>query len=98
MLVNHADAVAEGILGGADQSLLVIDEDLPLVREVNAGEHVHQGCLAAAVFPQQGQNLSLVNIQPHPVIGQSGSEPLGDVPHFNRGGFIFQRAHSFIVF
>ena len=95
MLMDHSDTIAEGVLGGTDHRFLIVDEDLAFVREINTGEHVHQGRLTAAVFSQQGKNLPFVDIQPHPVIGQDGAEPLGDVPHFYRGGFIFQRAHSF---
>ena len=95
MLMDHTDAVGERVPGGTDQSLLPIDENFALIREVDTGEHIHQGGLAAAVFAQQGQNLSLVDVQPHPVICQGGAKAFGDVPHLYRGAFFFQKAHSF---
>ena len=93
--MNHADAVGKGILWRPDQNLLAVDEDLPLVREINAGEHIHQGRLAAAVFAQQCQNFPFVDVQPHPVIGQHGAEPFGNVPHLYGGFLFFQKDHSF---
>ena len=96
MLMNHTDAVGERISGRTNQGFLPVDKNFAIIRKVDAGEHIHQGCFAAAVFTQQGQNLPLVNIQPHPVIGQGGTEAFGDVPHLNRGAFLFQKAHSLI--
>ena len=94
VLMNHTDAIAEGISGRADHRFLSIDEDLPLVREIDAGEHIHQGCLAAAVFSQQGEDLSFVNVQPDPVIGKDGAKAFGDVAHLHRGVLVFQRVHA----
>ena len=50
VLVDHADTEVEGILGRCDGHRLVVDVDLSLIGEVDAGEHVHQRGLAAAVF------------------------------------------------
>ena len=96
MLVDHADAVGEGVLRGADQGLFSVNKDLSLVREIDAGKHIHEGGLAAAVFAQQGQDLPLVNVQPHPVVGQGGAEALGNIPHLNCRLFLFQVGHSFV--
>ena len=94
VLMNHADAIAEGVPGGTDHRFLPVNENLALVREVDAGEHIHEGGLAAAVFSQQRQNLSPVNIQPHPVVGKDGAKAFGNVPHLYCGGFILQRVHT----
>ena len=53
MLVDHTDAVFERILGGGDRDGFAVNVDLPLVGEIDAGEHVHQRRLAAAVFAEQ---------------------------------------------
>jgi len=82
VLVYHADAQVEGVLGRTDGYRLVVDVDLALVRVVDAGEHVHKRGLAAAVFTQQRQNLALVNVQPALVVCRHRSEALGDVSHF----------------
>ena len=52
MLVNHADTQGEGVLGRADDHLAALHIDMARVRKVNAGQHVHQRRLAAAVLAQ----------------------------------------------
>ena len=90
VLVDHADAVAVGIARGADDDLLAVDEDLSLVGEVNAREHVHERGFAAAVFAEQRQDLAPVDIEPDAVIGDDGAEALGDVAHFDRCNLVVQ--------
>ena len=87
MLVNHADPVAERVLGGPDHHLLAVHENLPLVGEIDAGNHVHQGGLAAAVLPQDGQNLAPVHVQVYMVVGNHAAEPLRDPAHLQRKRF-----------
>ena len=62
VLVDHGDAAREGVFGGADGDGLAVDQNLALVGEVDAGEHVHQRGLAAAVLPQEGENLPPVQL------------------------------------
>ena len=69
MLMDHADAVVKGVLGGADDNFLSVDLDLALIREIDAGEHIHKRRLAAAVFAEQREDLSAVNIQPYLIVG-----------------------------
>ena len=52
VLMNHTDTELHGILRRTNGDFFSIDEDLSFIREVYAGEHVHQRCLAAAVFAQ----------------------------------------------
>ena len=94
VLVHHADSQIIGVLGGADDHFLAVDTDLALVREIDAGEHIHQSGLAAAVFAQQRQDLSPVNVQPYLVVGHYGAKGLGNVPHFYCGDFVVQEVHS----
>ena len=82
--MDHADAVPKGILGRGDGHGLPVNVDLPFVRKINAGEHVHQCGFAAAVFPQQRQDLALMQLQVHGIVGHDLSEALGNVLHFNR--------------
>ena len=88
MLVNHANAMGKGILGRGDNHLFVIDENIAGIREIDAGEHIHQGGLAASVFTQQCQNFSPVNIQPDPVIGKHRAKGFCDVAHLHRRNFV----------
>ena len=94
VLMNHADAQVKGILGGADHHFLAVNADLPLVGEVDAGEHIHQGGFAAAVLTQQGQNLAPVDVQPDLVVGHHRAEGLGDVAHSDCGSLVVQSCHS----
>jgi len=79
MLVNHADLVVEGILGGADDNLLPVDEDLAAVGEVNAGDHIHQGGFPAAVFSQDGKDFPPVYRHIHVMVGELAAKCLGNV-------------------
>ena len=94
MLMDHADAQGKGVLGGGDGHRLAIDVDLPLVGEVDAGEHIHQSGLAAAVFTQQGQDLTLIELQRNVLVGRYLAEALGDILHFNCA-YICQGSHPF---
>ena len=53
VLVDHTDAKVKGVLGRGNGHGLVVNVDLPLVGEVNTGEHIHQRSFSAAVFTQQ---------------------------------------------
>ena len=52
VLMNHADAQVKRISGRTDDGFLTPNVDMSFIREVNAGNHIHQGGLAAAVFSQ----------------------------------------------
>ena len=97
VLVDHADAAVEGVLGGGDGHRLVVDIDLPLVGEVDAGEHVHEGGLAAAVLPQQGQDLALMQLKVDVVVGHHAAEALGDVLHSDGVPYRLQGCHPFFA-
>ena len=96
VLMDHADAVLEGILGGADGYGLPLYQDLALVREIDAGQHIHQGGLTAAVLPQQGEDLATVQGQIDAIVGDDAAETFGDVSQLN-GANSFQGCHPFVV-
>ena len=83
VLMDHADAVIKGVLGRGDGDGLAVHQDLTFVREVDAGQHVHQRGLAAAVFSQQRQDLTTVDVQRNTVVGNDFSEPLCNVPQLD---------------
>ena len=97
MLVYHADAEVEGVLGRANDDLAPVDVDLALVGVVDAGEHIHERGLAAAVLAEQGQDLALVDVEPHPVVGLDRAEGLGDVAHLHSCYFAVQGVSSFVM-
>ena len=67
--------------GGTDGDGLPVYEDLALVGEVDAGEHVHQRRFAAAVLSQKGEDLSFPDIQINVVVGHYWTKGLGDAAH-----------------
>ncbi len=68
VLMYHAYAEVEGVFRASDRAKLAVYIYLTLVGIVYAGEHIHKGGLAAAVFAQQGQDFSLIYIQPDFVV------------------------------
>ena len=69
----------DGIAGGVDVDWLAADDDLALIRLVEAVQDVHQGGFAGAILPQQGMDLALLEGQVDMIIGQHTGETLGDV-------------------
>ena len=94
VLVDHADAEVESILRGAYDDGLAVDAYLALVREVDAGEHVHKRRLAAAVLAEERKYLAPVYIEPDSVICDDGAEGLRDIAHFDCRDLIVQYGHS----
>ena len=84
MLMDHADAIVECVLGGGDGHRLAVNIDLSLIGEVDAGKHIHQRGLAAAVFTQQRQDLAFAQFQIDGVVRHDLAEPLRYVFHFYR--------------
>ena len=76
MLMDHADVQIERILGGIYYDGLPFDLDMPLVGEIDAGEHVHQRRLAAAVLPEEREYLALIYAHVDMVVDRDGSEML----------------------
>ena len=82
VLVDHADAVVEGVLGRADDHGLAVDLDGAAVGEVDARQHVHERGLAAAVLAEQGQDLAAVDVEVDVLVcNDLARELLGDAPH-----------------
>ena len=81
--MDHADVVGVRIVGGAESHLLAPDEDLAAVRFIHAEEHTHQRGFAGAVFPQQGVNLALLDLDGDIVVGDNPGKALSDVAHFH---------------
>ena len=74
-------ALIEGVLGGSDHHLAAIHVNLSLVGKVNARDHIHQRGFAAAVFAQDGQDLSPVHVQVRVIVGHHAAEAFGDSAH-----------------
>ena len=83
VLMDHADAVGKGILGGADLDLHAVFQNVPLLRHIDTGQHVHQRGLAAPVFSEEAQDLAALDGQVHAVVGNDLAKALCDVDQFN---------------
>ena len=92
VLVDHTDPVFKRILRGCDDDLLPVIVDLPGIRKINTGKHIHQRRLAAAVFSQDRQDLTAVDVQSRVFIGHDRTERLGDVSHFDDRFSFFQNS------
>ena len=97
MLVDHADAEIKRVLRRADDDLLVVDEELPLIRKIYAGEHIHERGLAAAVFAEQGEDLAAIDVQPDLVVCDDRTEGLRNVAHSHCGMLAVQRRQLLAV-
>ena len=84
MLVNHTDFMFKRILWRTDHNLFPVNQDLSFIREIDTGNHVHQGGLAAAVFSENGQDLTPIDIQIHMIVRHNRAEPFGDSAHLKR--------------
>ena len=89
VLMDHADAAVKGVFGRCDGDGISADQNLSFIGEINSGQHVHQGGFTAAVFTQQGQNLTPFDVQRDIVVGNDFAEALGDVFHLD-GISVFQ--------
>ncbi len=80
VLVHHADAGGDRLLGVAADVLDAVDDDRALIGLQQPVQHVHQGRLAGPVLPQQAVDLAGHDVQVDAVVGHQRPEPLGDAP------------------
>ena len=84
VLVDHADAwLSKASFGERMEAEHTVDIDFALVGEVDAGEHIHQRRLSAAVFTEQGKDLAPVDGQVDAVVCDDLAKALGNVSEFN---------------
>ena len=76
VLVDHADSVAEGILGRVDPDRLPGKEYLAPVRLIDTVNHIHQRAFTGAVLPKQGMDFSRIYGQVDILIGGKAAECL----------------------
>ena len=88
VLVDHADAQFDGVVGIGDLDGGTTDLDLAFVLGIEAVEDIHQGAFARAVFAQEGQDLALFQRKADAVVGQHPREAFGDVAHLKIGAIV----------
>jgi hypothetical protein len=82
VLVHHADAGLDRVLGGRDPHRLAVHPDLAGVGLVEPVEDVHQRRLARPVLAQQGVHLAGCELEVDRVVGHQAAEALGDSAQF----------------
>ena len=93
MLVDHSDPVGKCVARGADVNPLSVDEDRTPVRIVNAGDHIHQRRLAAAVLSENGEDLAPFHPEGYVLVGDHAAEGLRYAPQLYCGCAVC--AHAF---
>ena len=78
MLMDHADAQIDGIAGGVQFDGAAIDKYLTLGGLIQPVDDIHKGRFAGAVFPQESEDLALVQGKVYLFIGDDTGEELGD--------------------
>ena len=61
VLVDHSDAVVDGVQGGLHLQLLIVEVDSALLVVLHAEEHLHQRSFAGSVFAHQRVDLAGVH-------------------------------------
>src|SRR5512133_2973362 len=74
MLVDHADAMLDSLVGRGDPHRLTAHHHLPRVLVVQAVKNVHQRRLAGPGLPQQPKHLPRVELQAHVLVGDDAWE------------------------
>ena len=79
ILVEHADAVLDGILRRRRLDACPVEDDLAGVGSMEPREDLHQGGFAGAVLPEQAVQSSRFDGQVDAVVGANRSEVFVDV-------------------
>ena len=83
LLVHAGDARLAGLDGVVENDLLAVHIDLPLLRSVNAGEHLDQGGFAGAIFADQAVDLSRPDANRHIFQCDDTRKTFGNVLQFD---------------
>ena len=83
LLVHAGDARLAGLDGVVKDDLLTVYIDFPLLRSVNAGEHLDQGGLAGAILADQAVDLSRPDANRHIFQCDDTRKTFGNVLQFD---------------
>src|SRR5512140_2728932 len=79
MLMDHTDALRNGLARRAERHNLSSHADLSRIRPLHSVEDVHGGGLARAILSYYGMDGSRACAQAEPVVGQHGTKSTRDV-------------------
>ena len=82
VLMHHAQSSLDRIERRVKAHRLPAQQNLALVRRIQAVKDIHQRGLACTIFADQRPDFALVDAQINPVIGQYTGEAFGDVAEF----------------
>src|SRR5678815_3152829 len=82
VLVDHADAEGDRVVGRLDVAHLAVDENLSAVGGVETVSDAHRGRLSRAVFSYDGMNGSGLDDDVDLVVSQNVAEAFGDLSEF----------------
>ena len=83
MLVHHADIARRGVVGGVEDDLLPVNQDLSGVRLVHAEQHAHERGLPRPVLSEESVHFAAADSYADIVIGHNAGEALCDAAHLN---------------
>ena len=92
MLVDHPDAVRDGIARRSERDRRSVHADRALVGLVQPGEDVHQRALACPVLAEQGVDLTGAHVEVDVIVGEHAGECLDDAGRLD-GGWGQGRGH-----
>ena len=97
VLVNHADAQGIGVVRVVDPDLHAVLFDHALLGLVKTEQNAHQRGFSGAVFPQQGVNFTLFQLERNVVVRDDTGEALRNVYHFDCVRYILQSNYLLFV-
>jgi hypothetical protein len=86
MLVHHPDPRVERVAGGVEVHRSPVQENLALVRPVEAGEDVRERALPGPVLAEERVHLAGGRLEVDAVIRDHARKPLRDPAHLDSSG------------
>ena len=86
MLVDHPDALGDGMTDPLELQFLTPEEDLAGIGVIQAEDHIDQSALACPVLTEQAMDLALVEDQIDILVGDHAGERLGDAANLEDWG------------
>jgi hypothetical protein len=83
MLVNHANARADGVSRRAKLHALAVNNDVPFVWLVQAVQLAHEGAFARAILAQEGVYFAGLHVEAYFPVCPNAREALDDLSHLH---------------
>ena len=83
--MDEADAGGHGGVDIRKPHRLPLEEQLPLVRLIDAGEDFHQGGFASPVLPDEREDFPRIDVERDGIKGDDAREAFARPAHFKEG-------------